>query len=192
MILLLASLAAADEADLDAIFAALSSSTSLQADFTQTQHRAVLARPLESRGSLAFERPDKLRWQIDTPSKAVFVMDGPDLVTSMPDLGVTERLSLASRPEFMGVVEGLTVWLRADAERVKQDYDASLVDGEVVLTPKTDDLGRWVQQFTLSLSEDHRYVTRVAILEPDGDRVEMHFEHVRLDEPVPAGQFSVQ
>ncbi|MCO4747474.1 MAG: outer membrane lipoprotein carrier protein LolA [Proteobacteria bacterium] len=192
MLFLLGALALAEDPSMETVFAALSSPTTVQTTFTQTQHRAVLARPLESKGRLVFARPDRLRWQIDAPTRAVFVMDGTTFTTAMPDLGITEEISLAAHPEYLGLVHGLTVWLQADADLVAKNYDASWDDGRLVLVPKTDDLSRWVSRFVLSLSEDHRSVTEVELFEADGDRVVLVFSEVRLGADVDAEQFQLK
>ncbi len=179
----------AQDPSIDEVFVRLSGPKTVHASFTQTQHRAVLSRPLESTGSMVFVRPDKLRWQVDTPTKVIFMLSGASLSTTMPDLGVSERITLAERPQYMGLVEGLTVWLHADANRVETDYDAAWRDGLLVLRPTRDELARWVQSFSLTLSADRSFVSQVELTEPDGDRVVFAFSEVRLDDPVDDGLF---
>ena len=141
---------------------------------------------------LPFQRPGKLRWEVQAPAASTFVIDGAEITAAFPKLGVVEQISLQSTPELIGVVEGLTVWLRADAASVRTDYDAHWQEGELVLAPKRDDLARWVRRFELTLSEDGRHVARVELFEPDGDRVVMEFTDVRLDGPVESSEFQVR
>ena len=192
MIWMLSALALGADPLMEEVFSHLAQAQTVQSSFTQTQHRQVLARPLVSRGSLVFARPDKLRWQVDTPARAIFVMDGPSFTTAMPDLGTVEQVSLAGQPELLGLVEGLTVWLQADLAAVQRDYDASWQDGLLVLEPKKDALSRWVKRFTLTLSSDHSEVVQVALTEPDGDRVVLAFTDVKRGAPIAPQTFQLK
>lgn len=177
-----------------AAFARLAEPRTLSADFVQVQHRAVLSRPFESTGHLVFERPDRLRWEIAAPVASVFVMRGAEMGSALPALGVSERLSLAGRPDLLGLVQGLTVWLRADAEQVARDYEVVVEVEEpltVALTPRDPAIRRWVETIRLVVAVEGTHVGRVELIEPDGDRVGMTFTGVVLDADPPPGAFEL-
>lgn len=187
----LPAVAMAEEPVLSEVFARLSSPDTVQAEVTQTQHRQILGRPLVSTGSLAFARPDKLRWQVDSPARSVFVVQGDRVTTALPDLGRSETLRVGDQPQITALIESLTVWLHADAEQVAAHYDASWQDDHVQLIARDPELSRWIERFELYLQEDGRAVQRVVMHEPDGDRSELVFQSVRLDEPVPDEVFEL-
>lgn len=177
-----------------AAFARLAEPKTLAADFVQVQHRAVLSRPFQSTGHLVFERPERLRWEIEAPVASVFVMDGAEMGSAMPALGVSERLSLAGRPDLLGLVHGLTVWLHADAARVAEDYEVVVEATDplaVALTPRDPAIRRWVERIRLVVAPEGTYVREVELIEPDGDRVGMTFTGVVLDAAPPPDAFDL-
>ena len=177
-----------------AAFGRLAAPRTVQADFVQVQHRAVLTRPFQSTGHLVFERPDKLRWEVAAPVASVFVMQGAQMGSAWPSLGVSERLSLAGRPELMGLVHGLTVWLQADAVQVAEDYEVVIEEEAplaLALTPRDATVRKWVDRIRLVVADDGTWVRQVELIEPDGDRVAMTFAAVVLDGAPPAGAFDL-
>ncbi len=192
--ILLATLAAAAPMppEVQAAFDALARPETLTARFTQTQHRAVLSLPLASTGTIAFARPDQLRWEVHTPTPAVFVMRGAELSIAYPTLDVRETLSVDGRPELMGLIEGLTVWLRADAAKITATYAVEVLANTpltVSLTPHDASLSRWISRMELVLDADGTALAEVRIHEPSGDAVVLAFEDVVPGAALPGGAF---
>lgn len=177
--------------DIEAVWADLSAVQSLRAEFTQTQHRKLLSVPLVSSGTLAFERPDRLRFEVSEPSPSTFRMDGSTVELAYPDLDVVESVDLAGSPEARRLVEGLLVWLAADREAVEADYDWSW-DPEaatIALTPKRPALQALLSRIELTVTGEPAHVERVLLVEPDDDRVEIAISAVELDPELPASLF---
>lgn len=57
----------------------------LAADFRQTIESPTLATPLESKGTVAFEKPNRMRWEYQEPDKQLIVGDGTVLWIYQPD-----------------------------------------------------------------------------------------------------------
>jgi len=197
LILLLALPAHAADPLPDAVVSAfqkLATPKTVQAEFVQTQYRKVLTRPFESHGKIAFSRPDALRWEVTAPAPAIFVMQGAQMGMRYPALDVTEHLSLDGRPELLGLVKGLTIWLHADTEALRSDYEVTEAAGQplaLTLVPKNDTLHKWIASIGLVLSADSAHVDQVTLTEPDGDRSEIAFHDVVLDQPLPPQSFEL-
>src|SRR5262245_38664222 len=58
----------------------------MQADFRQTVESKTLAGTLESKGKVAFEKPNRMRWDYDPPDPQTIVGDGETLWIYQPDL----------------------------------------------------------------------------------------------------------
>lgn len=182
MIALLFALSARAD-DLDALWASLAAPDALTADFTQTLHRQVLKKPFQTTGRVEFRRPRHVVWAVDAPTPSVFTMDGDDLTLAYPALGVSESLSLRDRPDYASLVGALTVWLGGDLAQARGTWDVALVDGSVVLKPRGAPLDALISELALVPSADGRYVERMRLTEPDGDRSEIAFANVRLTTP---------
>ena len=178
-------------ATLEGVWAALAEASALRASFQQTQHRRLFSRPLESAGTVTLQRPDRLRWEVDTPSPSVFVMRGSDVAVTYPALGVTESLSLRDRPELLSLARALTVWMQADLEQVRASYEVSLEGRTATLVPRDPALARWVSRVELTVAPEGRHVQRLALHEPDGDRVEIGFSRVELDPTLAPAAFTL-
>ena len=73
-----------DLAAAEAMWRRLAEVPHLRAEFTQVQQRKLLKAPLTSTGILAFERPDKLRWEVTGAASSVFVVSGTEVSARMP------------------------------------------------------------------------------------------------------------
>lgn len=57
----------------------------LSADFRQTIESPTLATPLESKGTMAFEKPNRMRWEYEAPDPQLIVGDGDVLWIYQPE-----------------------------------------------------------------------------------------------------------
>ncbi len=172
-----------------ATWATLQSVQHLQASFVQTQHRAILSTPLVSAGRLAYERPEKLLWQVKEPAPSTFLMRGAMVQVSYPMLGATETVDLATQPDLERLVRGLTVWLGGTLEELMRDYEVTWVAGPpaaATLVPREERLQTLVASMVLTIGGSPVRVEHVLLLEPGGDRVEIALDDVRVGTPSPA------
>ncbi|MBX2796335.1 MAG: outer membrane lipoprotein carrier protein LolA [Myxococcales bacterium] len=167
----------------------VSSHDTLQATFTQTQHRQVFARPLTSSGTVAFSRPGQLRWELQQPTSSLFILDGDQVHMSYPELSVKESFSLGERPELLSVVRSVTVGLQGSLEEARTSYEVTHDDRQATLIPRSPELLRWVSRIELQLSDDGQHLASVTLTEPDGDRVEIAFSGVVVNPTLDAALF---
>lgn len=194
MFLLLSTLTAAADLPPEAVatWKALDANTSLSAEFTQVRHSKLLSKPIESSGTLAFERPDRMAWTVTAPARSTFVLDGTKVGMAYPDLGMREEIDLASNAEVASLVQGMMVWLAGDLETVSQDYDIAWASGTpavATLTPKDDALKAIIGTLDLSIADTT--IQKVVITEPDGDRVEIAFTNVTANAPLGPEAFAL-
>lgn len=166
-----------------AVWAELGRVRSLRAEFVQVQHRKILKKPLQSTGTIRFDRPSALVWSVVAPYRSSFSLQGTRAVMDVPDLGTHEEIDLAAVPDANRLATSLMVWLQADAAAVARDFDTTFTDSppSVRLVPKDATLGKLVASLTLGLAPSPWRVARVLITEPSGDEVELRFHAVQLD-----------
>lgn len=186
-------LAEAPPADAAEAWQALGKATSMSASFTQVQQRAILPVPLESTGTLTFERPDKLRWVVNKPTKQILILNGSTLTMETPVLGPPQVLDV-SKPEIAGLIRGLTVWLAGDFAALQRDYTLTYwapgPPAKAELVPNDPRVKGFIDKLKLTLSEDRSVITEVVIVEPSGDTIRMTLSDVALNQPVPDDAFT--
>jgi outer membrane lipoprotein carrier protein len=57
----------------------------LSADFRQSIESPTLATPLQSKGTMAFEKPNRMRWEYEAPDRQLIIGDGETLWIYQPD-----------------------------------------------------------------------------------------------------------
>ena len=177
-----------------AVWNAMSEVRTVQARFVQVQHRALLAKPLESTGTLAFSRPDRILWKVEAPASSVFVIDGTKVGMAYPDLGVREEMDLEGNPDAERLTRGLMVWLAGDLEQVTRDYLVTWSPGPpsvATLVPRDDTLSALLSKLELTISGEPPRVDRVVMYEPDGDRIEIALSDLVLDPSLSSDTFKL-
>src|SRR2546427_9865401 len=82
----------------------------LTADFRQSVESPTLASPLESHGTLAFEKPNRMRWDYAAPDPQLIVGDGETLWISQPgdkQVSKAPRAQAVLTPAPVGILPGL-------------------------------------------------------------------------------------
>jgi chaperone LolA len=114
------------------------STRTLRAEFRQRVESPTLAEALESHGQVAFEKPNRMRWDYAPPDKQTIVGDGETLWIYQPDQQQVIKAPLAEAFQATTPVTFL-----AGLGRVDRDFDASLEREEpsrwiLKLVPKKD------------------------------------------------------
>jgi outer membrane lipoprotein carrier protein len=192
--LVLATLLAASGARADALHDALGklqsryeSTKTMEADFKQTVEAPTLASPLKTSGKVAFEKPNRMRWDYDPPDKQTIVGDGQTLWIYQPDMNQVIKAPLgeafqASTP--LTFLSGLG--------QVDRDFNATLeqetADAWVLkLVPKQDSalgaLGLTVRKADASIGE-------ARITDSAGTTTRIAFEHERRNAHIESARFT--
>jgi chaperone LolA len=103
---------------------------SMRANFRQRVEAPTLATPLESRGTVLFERPNRMRWDYTAPDEQLIVGDGQTLWIFQPDLKQAIRAPL--REAFQAQTP---LTFLAGLGRVERDFDVTL---------EREDAERWL------------------------------------------------
>jgi outer membrane lipoprotein carrier protein len=133
------------------------STKTMEADFKQTVESPTLSTPLKTSGKVAFEKPNRMRWDYDPPDQQTIVGDGQTLWLYQPDM---KQVIKAPLGEAFQASTPLT--FLSGLGSVERDFDASLVQDApeswlLKLVPKKDSalgtLGLTVRKSDASLAE---------------------------------------
>jgi outer membrane lipoprotein-sorting protein len=159
--------------------------TSLQANFKEERHMAILKEPVVNQGKIWFTPPDKIRREITGNSPSTTVIDGKKMTIYYPKLQTAEQYDLVKRPIIRQSLEALTAGL--NFQRVSDYYSIEgTKDGNtyvITLTPKTAAIRRLVKSLTLSMQTDLT-PQKVDYQSPRGEQVLIEYSDVKRD-PVP-------
>ena len=112
--------------DLPELMGLLSKQKSGEARFTEQRFVHGLEGPLDSRGTLSFNAPDKLVRRTLSPREETMAVEGNTLTLSRG--GRSRTLTLDSMPELLGLVEAMRGTLSGDGTTL-QRYFRSTVSG---------------------------------------------------------------
>ena len=90
--------------------------------FVETRHLAMLTRPLELKGSLTYERPNRLTKHVESPFDELLTVDGEALSLVNKTKGEQRFLSLREQPALRALVESVRATLAGDRAQLERHY----------------------------------------------------------------------
>jgi outer membrane lipoprotein carrier protein len=159
----------------------------MQADFQQTVESPTLAAPLKTSGQVAFEKPNKMRWDYDPPDKQTIVGDGSTLWVYQPDMNQVIKAPLG---EAFQASTPLT--FLAGLGSVERDFNASLEretkDTWVLkLVPKQD---KGLGTLGITVRKDDAGIAEARITDALGTTTRIAFVHEKRNERIDDARFT--
>jgi chaperone LolA len=113
----------------------------MKADFRQVVESPSLAGTLESKGTVAFEKPNRMRWDYAAPDPQLIIGDGATLWIYQPDLK-----QVIKAPLTRAFQSSTPVTFLAGLGSLERDFEATLEKDEgkewlLRLTPRQQDQG---------------------------------------------------
>lgn len=152
------------------------SQLSLDAGGTQLQ---------ETSGELALKRPGQFRWHTDEPMEQLLVSNGEKVWLYDPDL---EQVTIQKLDQRLTHTPALL--LSGDVSQIRENFDIDYKEGgnvvDFILKPKAKD-----SLFdSLRLSFRNRVLNDMQLIDSIGQRTNILFLNVKMNEPVDDGLFS--
>lgn len=163
--------------------------TSVEAEFVQKKHMAILAKPLVSKGKLYFQIPRSLRWEYMSPVNSILLMhDGT--VTRYIKKGDTVTKDSSARLQSMQIVlQEIIMWMRGNFD-ANPGFKPELKTGRViVLTPKEKSMADIIQRIELKLSSEPGVIKAVHIYENKQSYTVIDFMNVKMNAKLPDSLF---
>jgi outer membrane lipoprotein-sorting protein len=155
----------------------MSTVQTLQSNFTEEKHLALLDHPIQSQGTLTFDKnAQKLRWQYQKPFENGFLIE-KDRTYRLQ--GNTKK-SINSSMSRMFIGEML-VWLTLDFDSLQKNYQITYEGKTITFIPLLKE-HKIVKKITVWLNEnDSRIVTQVKMEEPNGDFIVWKFNNTQIN-----------
>ena len=156
--------------DVTELFQALAKERPGRATFHERKFMALLDRPLESTGELAFTPPDKLEKRTISPREERIVVDSERVTLERG--GKRHTLGLRENPAVAVLVESVRATLAGDLAAVTRSYSVGLegtpARWRLTIRP-LDPTGAQIVE-RIDIEGQHAVVRSVEIRQADGDR----------------------
>ncbi|MDQ1278556.1 MAG: hypothetical protein QG555_1599 [Thermodesulfobacteriota bacterium] len=160
---------------------------SVKAQFTQSKHMKILARPLVSKGRFYFQSPAAVRWEYVSPVKSILLMnrDGIRRYTQGSG-GLTEDKS-GSLPAMQVVLKEIGQWAQGRFT-TNEHFTAVLKKGRVpliIMTPREKGLAAMISRMVITLASDRPGILKsVKIFENEGNYTLFEFSDLQINEKI--------
>ena len=182
--------AAPGSAELDAVLAKLTVSAgginTLASDFVQEKYLAVFKQALTSKGRFYYQKPDRLRWELQAPIVTGFALDGDKGRRWRGKEEKSETFDIRQDPVMKIVAEQLLAWARPDFPWLLAHYKMSVLGTGPIklrLDPKFE-TGGIIDHLLIVFAADGRYVAQVELHDRDGDYTRLRFSHTEVNIPL--------
>jgi outer membrane lipoprotein-sorting protein len=170
--------------------------TTVRATVVQRKRHPLLQAEAVSEGTLLFQRPNRMRWEVEKPEHVILLMDGHTLLTYRPARKEAERRDLRDDFGTRAAVEFLTSGMSLALTDLEARFQVDLFreDGGVVLllTPRS----RWVAQAVASVAIHQREADavprRIVVVGRKGDRTETTLTDVSVNPQLPENPFTLR
>jgi outer membrane lipoprotein-sorting protein len=167
----------------------------VQTAFRQEKELAILTQTLVIEGRIAMENPGRLAWHVDQPMRYSLVLSATDIVQWDEASGRVQRTALGANPILRVVAEQLRKWVSGQYASLTNTYAVRLAGEQpyvIEFTPRAEGAAKAVRRVTVEFRDDERYVQRIAIEEPGGDRTTLTFAETVLNAPIAASAWEVE
>jgi hypothetical protein len=166
---------------LDELLHHMATTRGVVAEFRELKTLALLDEPLEARGTLYFQPPDRFVRVTREPAATRLVLVGSRMrfedATGASDVDLTEN------PLARQFADNLVALWRGDRARLEKlyrlDFHAEGPRWQLALAPRGAPLDRFIA--VIRLSGDGASMRTMELLESDGDRTLTHFEKSDVD-----------
>jgi len=156
-------------------------------DFVQTRTLAALTRPLKASGSMVLARDKGVIWALKHPVALTYVM-GPKGLMVVDSDGGKERKGAREAPMVAQMGRIFQALAQGDWHVLDSFFtvtgEGDPAHWEVNLLPNAQ-AAAFVKRVRLN---GGKFIDRVRVEEPSGDRMELAFQHQRMDAPLTAAE----
>jgi len=149
---------------------------SLRASVLQRKRHPLLKAEAVSRGTLVFQRPHRLRWEVTSPEALIIVTDGTTLLTYHPTRREAERRDLRADIGVQAALDFLASGMSLSIGEMEKRFQVAVFREDESLTFSLSPRSKWVSQaiasITISQRDGDPVPRQIVIVGQKGDRTE--------------------
>ena len=166
----------------------------LEADFVQLKESQFLMAPAESAGVFSYAAPDRVRWEHRSPAPISLLITDGEMITWYRDLEKVERMLVGRHSqrilEYLGATGSVEQLRKYFSVRLELSEDRSQ-PYRLELTPRYSRVAKRLQRMVVWVDPELFLLTRLRLVEPDGDLTEYRFSRLRVNGGLPADRFDL-
>lgn len=170
--------AAATTASVEDVMRLLADSGSVRASFHERKYVHLLADPIETRGKLFFQPPDRMARHVETPAPVWMAIRDDEV--ALRDGRGEQRFDLGQSDVGRSLVDGLAVVLRGDLALLTARYEIAFEAGDagwqIVLTPRSRALRVLIASMIIDGVGSE--IRRIEVREEGGDSTVTEFSDI--------------
>jgi outer membrane lipoprotein-sorting protein len=160
----------ASDIDMPSLMQLFAASKNIKAEFVERKYLRVLDAPVESRGDLLFQAPNRLEKRTQQPRAETMLIEGNKVSI---ERGTFKRsMSLDDFADMASLVQSLTATFRGDQAGIERYFNWRLTGPaakwQLVLKPKNSKMFVLLQEIRLSGSDNYVHTVETSLT--DGDR----------------------
>ena len=176
------------------IAAAAQAMTSLQCDFVQTKQLKMLNDKMVSEGSMYYSQKDKLRWEYVKPYQYIFIMNGDRVLLKNKER--SDVIDVRQNKIFREIARIMMSSVVGDCLSDDRTFKTSIstAGGQWVATllPQRKDMKQMFQKIILHFDQRQATVSRVELVEKNGDQTTIDLKNIRKNETIAPRTFAVE
>ena len=178
---------------LDRIESSASATASMQCEFTQTKSMKMLSRDMQSAGVMYFSKPDKLRWQYNSPYKYIFILNGSKV--KMESASSSQSIDVKQNKMFRQIADIMLGSLTGGGLKNSSDFTVEIFrDGNshyARLLPKKKEIKQIYEAIEIWFNPSLTMVSSVRMVEKTGDVTVVKLMNVKANGNVDDKMFDV-
>lgn len=171
----------------------ISTVQSLQCDFVQTKKQKLLANPVISKGKMYYQNANKLRWEYITPYSSVFIFNANKALSKNDN--DTKVIDIQKNKVFKGISEIMLNTISGNFLANDNDFKISFKQSSemffATLLPQNKEMKKMFQNIILHFERKTAVVSKVEIIETNGDKTIIDFKNIKRNEEIPNKIFDI-
>lgn len=176
------------------VAAAAQAMTSLQCDFMQTKQLKMLNDKMVSEGRMYYSQKDKLRLEYVKPYQYIFIMNGDRVLLKNKERSdvIDVRQNKIFREIARIMMSSVVGDCLSDDRTFKTSISTAGNQWVATLLPQRKDMKQMFQKIILHFDQRQATVSRVELVEKNGDQTTIDLKNIRKNETIAPRTFAVE
>ena len=170
----------------------LYSTQTLQANFEHHFYSAVVSTPLEEKGKLYFQKPDRMRWEYKDPEHNIYLFEGDKYQYYFAEDNQLMRGSISEEGH-----ESEILYLLTGQKKISDFYSMELSsfptdnpeNAQIKLIPKEEEDENYL---LLELDKKEWLIRKIIFMDWEGNKTEFQFHNIEVNASLPKNIFELK
>jgi outer membrane lipoprotein carrier protein len=157
---------------------------SVQADFTESTHTALLSTPQKASGKMYYKKTNKIRWEKSKPTSQIILMNGKNIRIQENGKEVSDATTKATMKRIQTMMVNMMTGSFLNEVEFSIKYSESSVNYKLNLTPKNDKLKRYIQEIVLVFRKSDCDLKELTLVSSSTNKIVYTFSNMVHNESI--------